>query len=366
MNFRRRFALLLLSFSIAFFTFVSALVMLEVFLRAARARRPSPPALLSPDRALGWDSIPSLAPLDNAGRGKTVYFMGDSFTQGTHWPAEAQKTAKDLGAAFDGFNLGVAGHGTAQSLLKLRATYDLHKPAAVVLLFFAWNDMRDNFAYPSIYYNAKTRQRPFLTPAGESARPVRVPFWDRLALMEPYGMWAEHAVIKRAVPFLGIDFFARRRLPAHVSYTNEAFWKAFYRPEQAGSLYVREAWEATDAAFAEMKKFLDARGAALLVIGIDNAFTVDKDVWDAHLASIPGADGELPLRTLDALLAKRGISFVNALPLLRDLSAKNNGKKVYIGPPGNIAGHLEPPADDAVGRLAGEGLAQVFKRSRTQ
>jgi hypothetical protein len=52
-----------------------------------------PDPTLVPDGTLGWDSVPAVAPLEaNTGRGPNVVFLGDSFTQGHLWPAEAQRT----------------------------------------------------------------------------------------------------------------------------------------------------------------------------------------------------------------------------------------------------------------------------------
>ena len=72
-------------------------------------------------------------------------------------------------------NLGVSGYGTTQALLKLEATHRAIKPRAIVLLFFAWNDLRDNFPYPEIYYGPQRTTRPYLivTPDGPSSLPVR-------------------------------------------------------------------------------------------------------------------------------------------------------------------------------------------------
>src|SRR5262249_24058568 len=118
------------------------------------------------DPVLGWDSVPSIAPLDNAGRERVVYFIGDSFTQDRRWPLAAQREAAKRGNVFDGYDLGVTGFGTTQEWLKIEREFDRYHPQTVVVQFFAWNDFRDDWPYPAIAYSPTTYRRPYLLPEG--------------------------------------------------------------------------------------------------------------------------------------------------------------------------------------------------------
>ena len=53
------------------------------------------------------------------------------------------------------------GYGTIQSLQKLKKRIYQHKPKFVVLLFYAWNDIRDNLNTPGIYYSPEMQKRPY-------------------------------------------------------------------------------------------------------------------------------------------------------------------------------------------------------------
>ena len=99
---------------------------------------------LAPDSTLGWDSVPALKTFGSTDKGPTILYAGDSFTQSTEWPAVAQQTLQSRGIVTGGVNLGVSGYGTTQEWLKLQRHIGALKPRAIVLLFYAWNDLRDN------------------------------------------------------------------------------------------------------------------------------------------------------------------------------------------------------------------------------
>ena len=139
-------------------------------------------ANITDDAELGWDSVPSVVSLENTGGRASVYFLGDSFTQDRRWPKLTQHEAAALGLPFDGFVLGVTGFGTTQALLKLQREFEHRRPAVVLLLFYAWNDLRDNVAAPAIFYSPTTRTRPYLiardTVTLRPAAPLSI--WGRL------------------------------------------------------------------------------------------------------------------------------------------------------------------------------------------
>src|SRR5262249_26640622 len=102
------------------------------------------------DSELGWDTKPSIESVTgSSSTGPAVYFIGDSFTDQKNWPMFTTAFLKDRGVSIDGYSLGVSGYGTTQELLKLKRHYTEHYPKAVVLLLFAWNDLRDNYRTPS-------------------------------------------------------------------------------------------------------------------------------------------------------------------------------------------------------------------------
>lgn len=320
-------------------------------------------ATLVADDRLGWDSEPSVRPLPlNRDHSPAVLYLGDSFTQAAAWPAEAQRRLEQQGLANSGFNLGVSGYGTTQEMLKLRRYIVDLKPRAIVLLFFAWNDLRDNYPYPEIYYGPQRTSRPYLvmTDGRTSITPVR---WA--SSMESVLLRSEAylRLFNRATLAINARVVARwpglpRQLGwrARLYYEHPASWQPFYRAADASSPYVQGAYEITIEALRQIRAMTDQAQAPLLVIGIDNSFTVDADDVENFLKPNPDLDPSLPMQRMTGLLKQERIAFINAQPELAALG-RSLGRDVYNGPRGGLAGHLGPEGDLLIGQLAARWLA---------
>jgi hypothetical protein len=247
--------------------------------------------------------------------------------------------------------------------LKVRDLLPLHHPQAVVLLFFAWNDMRDNFNHPPTYYNPNTLHRPYLAP-GPVDPPVLIqshPHWyEHLKLYEHFYWRAEYFIAKRLAIHWGTDALVTSRLPIEMPYGAPCMWVPFYTSDPRSARLRDGAWAATEQAFAALKVFLDRSHCRLIVIGIDNAFTVDPDVYDMWVKPLGVSfDKNAPLNRVGQILARQGIPYINAMPPLQALY-KRSGQKVYNGGPGNISGHLTPEGQDVIARLAADQLASIL------
>lgn len=141
---------------------------------------------------------------------------------------------------------------------------------------------------------------------------------------------------------------------AKVYYEHPAGWHPFYHPALANSAYVRGAYATTVAAFRAIRDL--AKGAPVLVIGIDNAFTVDDDIAQVFIAPHPELDPSLPMTRIATLLEAEGIAFINTQPELVALS-KATGRMVYNGPRTGLAGHLDQEGDRLIGAIAARWLA---------
>lgn len=117
---------------------------------------------------------------------------------------------------------------------------------------------------------------------------------------------------------------------------------------------------AGEEAFRWLRDLASSRGARLIVVGLDDAFTVDEDVRLQHIPATEDVDLALPLQRIGNVLRGLDIPFVNALPPLRD-AARSIGGKIYNGPPGNSAGHLEPAGEEVLARLAANTILGVVR-----
>jgi hypothetical protein len=345
----------------------SCLIALSVVELALRTLLPPLPRVqrIVDDPLLGWDSEQSMVALNNRG-GQAVYFLGDSFTQDRRWPALTQEQAESLGVPFDGYVLGVSGYGTTQSALKLERDFDRHRPRLVLLLFFAWNDLRDNVARPAIFYSPTTRTRPYLvahdgTVTFEPAARLSPATWIlyRTDVSRRFLLKAALRVSDR-IARTDVDALARWHVPLLVNYTERGTWEPFYVKDRANH-YVEDAYAATEAAFRRMRDFLAARGSQLAVIGIDNPFVVDDDVAQAWIRPELQFDADAPLRRVGEILGNMGVAFESATPALRDARTRF-GKKMYNPPAGELSGHLEPEGEAVVAQLAARMAARLLRQ----
>lgn len=355
-NRERLFKSTLLVFSLCFLLVVIG--MAEAILRAHKRKTEKPvPPKLTYDAELGWDSIPNLTVLNTPGPQYPTYvFIGDSFTHETSWTLSAQKIAEKAGHKFNGYNLAASGYGTVQEFLKLKKYFDTYQPKKVILLFYAWNDLRDNYCFPAIYYSPESRYRPYYIKKGTDmvlrTAGKRNPFLPWI-LFRTQGLRAEYWTNRLLVYLFGMNVFPRLRWPLPMVSTFPYSWEPFYEPILGSERYVEESWTATEYAFLLMKKFLDERNCQLLVLGLDDKFTVDTEGF-AFLTK-PGFDAQQPLRRLGHMLKQHDIAFIDCTPALIALRKETN-RAVFNGPEGNVSAHLEEAGYARVGEVAAQAL----------
>lgn len=300
------------------------------------------------DPILGWDAVtPPSSPPPHSGT--PVYFVGDSFTEGTSWPRQTQEILQQHGISIDVYNLGVSGYGTLQEFLKLQRHFSEHMPKIVILQFFAWNDLRDNIGTPAVFYSPSRMQRPYLVHTSENAWILQKPFFPFLSsLLSHSSLYVHHLLphlIARNSP----------QGPAYLSYTEKRAWDPFYRNNVGKHVFVDSAYAATEEILLRMKQYLEEQKSQLVVLGFDAAFTVDKDVLLAHVEDPSFFDVSLPLARMQSMCETLDIPFINALPALQK-EAQSIGKKIYNGPEGNLSGHLEPEGNAVLAHLAAEAI----------
>lgn len=310
-----------------------------------------------PNRELGWERVEPVQELQNTGAPLKVFFLGDSNVDGKLWMQFTQDEAAVRGLAFDGYSLGVSGHGTTQQLLKLEKYYDAYRPDVVVLLFTSWNDLRDNVRTPGVYYSPTLISRPYYERSGSGWT-----LWNEppsllarfLSRSEVYVRIVQRMglIVNRRIAREHMAFIVDHRIPLRMLYDEHAAWEPFYDAEQQENPYVTLAYDTTAENLRRMKEFLDARGVTLIALGMDNAFTVDPDTFEIAVRAPEHFDGALPLTRSAAMFQALDIPFVSALPGLR-AAQQRTGEKIYDG---QIGGHLIPEGERVLAELATELL----------
>jgi len=337
---------------------VSALLVLLVlagFEIGFRLLRPGPKVgslVLSP--ALGWDRYPPVDPQIHATASAPVpplrvLCMGDSFTHNTAWTRMLIDELNRRGIAATGWEAGVSGYGQVQEAMKLEQLLPELQPDITVLLFYAWNDPRDNCPSPGIIYNPDMMGRPFAEDDGSMAAPSAR--WMAVRDSELFrrlvqGWWSRSTLdaTHRALLTEGSDAIAAADRRVLGLYSDPLSWMPFYLRSAQDGAFVSRAWLETERAMKRIVELCAAHECELFVAGIDAPFTIDRDVFEAHVLTDPAYraedfDLELPLRRFAALARSLGLEPIEVVPALTAF-ARDRGEKIYDGDPGNLAGHL--------------------------
>ena len=165
-----------------------------------------------------------------------------------------------------------------------------------------------------------------------------------------------YPVQDKIIEYFGVNYYAENKISKNLNYSKKVSWEPFYQEHMVNSAYVSLAWKKTKLALKELKNTANQSGAELIIIGIDNAFTVDNDVYDLWAKDIDNFNPNLPLEILEKECGDLAINFYNVIPDLQDLKEKTKNK-IFQGPPGNLSGHLQPQGE----KLIGEIVAKIIK-----
>ncbi len=349
--------LLLLAF---IFPFVCA----EIYFRV---RYPSSVVLTGhvPDDEIGWDNSPPVSPRRNTGAREKVFFLGDSNVDGKLWMKFAQQDAAKQGVIFDGFSIGVSGHGTTQQLLKLRRYFDEYRPDVVVLLFTSWNDLRDNVRTPGVYYNPALITRPYYVRSGSGFVLWNHPpslLGQLLAKSEVYVRILQRSGLRTvaAIAKNHMGLITGWGLPLRMYYDDPVAWEPFYNPAEQDNPYVTLAYDTTEYNLKLLKEYVEGHGSRLIALALDNAFTVDPDVFEKYVHDPAHFDAALPLKRSARMFRTLQITFTDPLDALR-ARQKELGTELFDGGAGNIGGHLLPEGEKV---LASVAVPEIVKALR--
>ena len=78
--------------------------------------------------------------------------------------------------------------------------------------------------------------------------------------------------------------------------------------------------------FKKMNKFIGERNKKFIIIGIDNAFTIDEDVRQVWTDSILNFDMYKNINILQSLCKKNNITFINGLSILEKKKQETSKK----------------------------------------
>jgi hypothetical protein len=314
--------------------------------------------------------------------GFRVAVLGDSYVEGKSLPDDETITAlleRELatcpalaGRTVEALNFGIAGSGTAQQLLVYRHHARAYQPDAVVLAFFAGNDVRNN-SLP-----IQQGGRPYFVERDGELVLIAThldSWWSRLRA-GPVGRWyyesIPHSRVLQLVNAVSTqrrrgEILARRaeqeRLAPERGLEGAELGldTAIYQEHPPGDPW-SEAWRVTERLIADLHDEVTNDGARFLLTSLSTGIQVhpDPEVRAAFERALGVSDLFLPERRLAALAEREGIPALLLAPELRAW-AEANGTCVH-GFVGAVpcGGHWNENANRLAAKRIAERLCEAL------
>ncbi|NES78720.1 MULTISPECIES: SGNH/GDSL hydrolase family protein [unclassified Okeania] len=383
-------------------TLIFAVTVAEIGLRIAKIETPPPPREDSNQELLytakdpnrGWagnpnatafwqgEGIPSELKMNSGGfrdyeRSKTqpenglrIALLGDSFTEALHVKLEdtygaiieqrLQQCPVLKDRKVEVMNFGVQGYGTAQQLMTLRHHVWDYAPDLVILVFYAGNDLRNN--YRALEHD---HLRPyFVYKNGQLVEDMSfrdLKFWERdrynFSIVDFLPFWSvQNYRILQLIRKVDIDA-KRRQFEKDYSEINLAFYK-----EPQSNYDWEETWKVTEGLIKLMRDEVYDKGSDFMVITASDSYQVLPDIQkrDGFRKSLNVPNLFYPDIRLKNFGKEENIPVYNLAGPIWD-EAKKTGKCLHgfdnavpCGGHWNIAGHK------FVGEIMGNYLCEQY------
>jgi hypothetical protein len=238
-------------------------------------------------------------------------------------------------------NLGVAGYGTAQEYIMWTRYKDKYNPHVVMLAFTGANDFSDNL--DDMYYG----------PVFSIGRAHFILSEGALKKISPSQIKRLFAKYSNMFRYLEA-YFAYHFPDVFGAYVQEHMkpFQEFYKPS---SKRAKDGVEITQALIQALNKEVEDHGGKFLVQASDNAFIVEKELYDKlavqYGEEFTNLDIFYPVNAIESYSVKNNIPFINLTDYF--LEHKRNHPDEHIIIP-NVSGHYT-----SVGtRLVGSTIAK--------
>ena len=134
-------------------------------------------------------------------------------------------------------------------------------PDLVILLVYAWNDMRDNYTTcQGLCIPQETELRPYLDKNNQiegiiflTQKKIGL---GNLEIYNEYIVLSKLRINKLFTKISGIDQISKKGIKINLDYVNEESWIPFYLKEKENSHYVKSSWEATESILKKLNNFV--------------------------------------------------------------------------------------------------------------
>jgi len=290
-----------------------------------------------------------------------VLFLGDSFLEAIQ-VQEREGIAAQLEASLNQgsarrievINAGVAAYGTAQELLLFENDVYRYQPDVVVLLFYVWNDVKNNSYRLEIpdrkiqralkpYFDLDKQGNLTLIP-GPPPAPVSPVVATMRGCCWLYNMIESdvYGSLGRRYPRQELEVQGGPRNPERGMYelTLDDEWV--------------QAWRITEALLTRMRDRSQALGAPFVIAGAPGP-EFDLRYWQETVAGNRLASGQLdsdgPMNRVQDMAGRLGVPYVSLLPALREAIDAGQGPLSYASD-----GHWNPSGHALAARALAEAL----------
>lgn len=290
-----------------------------------------------------------------------ILFLGDSFLEAVQ-VQEREGIAAQLEMLLNQhsqrqvevINAGVAAYGTTQELLLLEDDLYRYQPDVVLLLFYVWNDVKNNSYRIEIpdrklqralkpYFDIDKPGNLKLIPG-----PPPVPVPPALATMRAC-CWLFN-VLENSIRGSLDQRFTRQEL--EVLGGPRTPERGLYELEPDDEWL--QAWRITEALLARMRDRSDELGARFVIVGAPGP-EFDLEHWRQTVAGNRLAQNRLsadaPLNRLDDVAERLGVPHISLLPALRQATDEGRGPLSYPSD-----GHWNPTGHAVAARALAEAL----------
>jgi hypothetical protein len=242
-------------------------------------------------------------------------------------------------------NLGVAGYGTAQEYIMWTRYKDKYNPHIVMLAFTGANDFSDNL--DDMYYG----------PVFSIGRAHFVLLEGELKKISPKPI--KRFLAKYSNMFRYLEAYFAYHFPeifgAYVQEHMEPF-QEFYKPS---SKRAKNGVEITQALIQTLNKEVEDNDGKLIIHAIDNAFTVEKELYDKlavqYGEQFTNLDLFYPVNSIEKFSIKNNIPFINLTNYILEHKKSHPHEHIIIP---NIAGHLTPVGNKLVGSTVAKEMIE--------
>jgi len=290
-----------------------------------------------------------------------ILFLGDSFLEAVQ-VQEREGIAAQLEAALNEgaprhievINAGVAAYGTAQELLLLEDDVYRYQPDVVVLLFYVWNDVKNN-SYRLEIPDRKIQRalKPYFDIDKQGnlnliSGPPPAPVPPAIATLRGC-CWLYNVIESSIYGSLGRRY-PRQELEVLGGPRN---------PERG--MYERnldeewvQAWRLTEALLARMRDRSQTLGAPFVIAGAPGPefdLAAWRDTVGGNRLASNQLDADAPMTRLQDVAGRLGVPYISLLPPLRQATEAGSGPLSYA-----IDGHWRPIGHAIAARALAEGL----------